>query len=281
MHCRPLMCISFSLTLVLAACNSHQGPPVQTDKDTLNGSQTSDDTTHLKYNHLISNIPVPFEILNKLSNSSMSYKAELLNPLWSANTYNRRESKSLNLGVYGADLTYIISLSEFREFAPHLKIVKKLADELHIPLAFDDDMLSHYNTNPPNKDTLQNAMFKSYNEIDRSLKANDRIGMAALVVAGGWIESLYLTTQTIGDNENSGKYAELYKLVFLQKKHLGNLIGLLNDFKTEPYQKIKIQLQQIEGTYGTATEARQMKQEDVKSIATGLASLRALIIRES
>ncbi len=278
-------CLLFSFVVLVAGCNSHQATEQQGEKDTLSQNISSPagqaDTTHLKYNHLISNIPVPFEILNKLSNLHLAYAPGLINPLRSLSNYNKRESKSLNLGVYGADLTYIISLGEFKEFAPHVKAIKHLADELDIPLAFDDEMMSRYNINPPNKDTLQNALFNSYHEIDRSLKANDRLGMAALVVCGGWVESLYLTTRTIGQNENSGKYADLYLLVQAQRKHLQNLIGLLSDFKTEPFQNIVISLKETEELYEATGEGKLLKNEDLKKISEELAKLRAMIVTEN
>jgi hypothetical protein len=275
--------VLFSFLTLLAACNSHQTQEQQGDKETVSQNVTAGpaDTTHLKYNHLISNIPVPFEILNKLAGLHLAYTPGLINPLNAMSTYNKRESKSLNLGVYGADLTYIISLGEFKEFAQHIKTIKHLADELDIPLAFDDEMMSRYNSNPPNADTLQNALFNSYHEIDRSLKANDRIGMAALVVCGGWVESLYLTTRTIGDNDNSGKYMELYQLVLAQKKHLQNLISLLGDFKTEPFLHVVAGLKKTETLYAAAVESNSLKKEELKKISEELAKLRAFIISEN
>jgi hypothetical protein len=283
MLCRLQKCLFFSLVILLAACDSHSGQPNQTDRDTLpsGGTKIPVDTIHLKYNQLINTIPVPFEILNKLSSTYLVYKPGLINPLASLNGYNQRESKSLNLGVYGADLTYMLSLGEFKGFAPHVKAIKRLADELNIPLAFDDEMMSRYSANPPNRDTLQNALYTSYHEIDRTLKANDRVGMAALVVCGGWVESLYLTTQTIGENENTGKFSELYKLVLLQKKHLGNLISLLNDFQTDPFKKIVFSLHKIDKLYEAHPENKSMNNTEVKNITAELAGLRTLIITEN
>jgi hypothetical protein len=275
--------IFFSLAVVLVSCGTNRQTPGQQEKDTLSPA-TSDkgaDSARMKYNHLISNVPIPFDILKKLSNSYVVFKPELLNPISSLSGYNQTDSKSLNLGVYGADLTYIISVGEFKEFAPHIHGIKRLADELGIPTAFDDDMMKRYNINETNKDTLQNVMYHSYHEIDKTLKSNDRIGMAALVVCGGWIESLYLTLNTIGNNENSGSYAELYTLVSDQKKHLSNLTNLLSDFKSEPFLSIVTDLKEIEKLYAKAKSENHLTLEEIQGIAVSITRLRTKITHGS
>jgi hypothetical protein len=277
---RNLKSPSLALILFLTACGGKQNPSVHADKDTVVQSKDNSggDTTHVKYNHLISNIPIPFDILNKLSNSYITYKAEFLNPVESAVRYNQISSRSLNLGIYGADLTYIISLGEFKEFAPHIRIIKKMADDLGIPNAFNDDMMARYNNNTENKDTLQKIIFHSYKEIDKTLKSNDRLGMAALVVGGGWIESLFLTTQTIGDHPNDGSYSTLYSLVKDQKVHLNNLIDLMDDFKLDPFDGIVTELKGVQKIYAEAGEGKSLSQVTVKSIAEHIAKLRNRII---
>jgi uncharacterized protein YfkK (UPF0435 family) len=283
MHSRFQRYWFLSLIVFLLSCGNSRTTAVVSEKDTLSVplNDGTADSTHLKYNHLIGNVPIPFDILRRLSSSYVVYKAELLNPVGSVAGYNQTDSKSLNLGVYGADLTYIISVGEFKEFASHIHTIKRLADELGIPTAFDDNMMSRYNLNETNKDTLQNVMFHSYTEIDKTLKSNDRLGMAALVVCGGWIESVYLTTQTIGNNDNSGSYSELYRLLFEQKKHLENLTSLLNDFKTEPFESIRSDLEKLEKLYLTVADGNHMSREEVKKIAEKIARLRLKITHGS
>jgi hypothetical protein len=270
--------------LFVLGCGNNKPSPVTNERDSMSlPSPTGkmQDSSHAKYNHLISNIPIPFDILRRLSTSYVLYKAELLHPVTALAAVNQTDSKSLCLGVYGADLTYIISLGEFKEFPGHIKIIKRLADDLGVPTAFDDNMMTRYNINETNKDTLQNVMYHSYTEIDKTLKSNDRLGMAALVVCGGWIESLYLTTQTIGINEDNGSYTELYTLVSDQKKHLENLISLLNDFKTAPFSDILIALQKIDHLYKTAADKNHLNWTEVQKISAEVKELRTKITQRS
>ncbi|HXC07187.1 MAG TPA: hypothetical protein VNZ86_20645 [Bacteroidia bacterium] len=272
----------FLFLLCLFSCNTKQGPVQQADRDSLQHNQTPAlDSTRIKYNHLIGNIPIPFEILQKLSSSAVAYKPDLLNPASNVHKYNQSNSKSMNLGVYGADLTYVISMGQFKEFASYIRTVKKLADELGIPTAFDDKTMSRFEQNKGNKDTLQNVMYGSYSEIDRSLKSDDRIGMAALVICGGWVESMYLTTRTIGTNENNGSYTELYNLMFEQKRHIRNLINLLNDFKTEPFGEIARDLEEINQLYTLALNDNHLSQDEVKGISEVVVRLRTRITNGS
>jgi hypothetical protein len=271
------------LLVFILSCTNNKQNGTHPDKDTLAPvvSDKISDSLHLKYSHLISNVPIPFDILQKLSNSYVIYKPELLNPITALAGNNQSDSKSLNLGVYGADLTYIISVGEFKEFASHIHAIKRLADELGVSTAFNESTMARYNLNETNRDTLQNVMYHSYHEIDRTLKANDRFGMAALVVCGGWIESLYLTTKTIGNNENSGSYTELYNLVFEQRKHLPNLISLMNDFKIPPFGKITASLEKVRKLYTSSTDDNHLSMEEVKAISEEVAKLRMEITHGS
>jgi hypothetical protein len=273
---------AFLLLLLLTACDNKQGTLQQTEKDSISHTSIQPvDTVKQRYNLLISNIPIPFEILQRLSNSYVAYKPAFMNPVNGMSRYNQSNSKSLNLGVYGADLTYVISMGEFKEFASYIRTIKKLADELGVPTAFDEKTMDRYDQNKNNKDTIENIMYHSYNEIDRSLKSEDRIGMAALVVSGGWIESLYLTTETIGTNDNNGSYTELYNLLQEQKKHLTNLINLLSDFKTEPFQSMVADLIKIRKLYTAAADANHLSQEEVRSISEEVLRLRTKITNGS
>jgi hypothetical protein len=273
----------FCTLLILNSCEGNRNPGAHLpEKDSLNiHSASSTDSTHQKYSHLISNVPIPFDILNKLNTTGVPFRAALLNSLSNASSYNVNDSKSLNLGVYGADAAYLISMNECTGLAGHVKILKKLADELGITKAFNEDMMGRYNQGNSNKDTLQNVIWSSYTEIDQSLKSNDRLGLASLVVCGGWVESLYLTIQSISSHENEGTYSPLYSLLFAQKEHLTKLIRLMRDFKGDPFQAIVLELKTIESDFGSVTEASKLTWGQASKIAQDITHLRSVIVKGS
>src|SRR5207244_2998334 len=125
-----------------------------------------------------------------------------------------------------------------------------LADDLGIPLAFDQSALSTYKKFGTNKDSLEKIVFNSYSEVDKTLKSNERIGLASLVVTGGWLEGLYATLKTLGSMPKNDKTKNIYKKIWEQKNHLDMIIALLGQFKEEiAYVNLVVDLQGVKTIY--------------------------------
>ena len=71
---------------------------------------------------------------------------------------------------------------------------------------------------------MTNALFDSYNQLNKSDNGN----LALLMVAGSWIEALYLTTHVSGNAYNNYK---LVKIIFDQKESLTKLMNVLEEYK--------------------------------------------------
>lgn len=267
------------IAILFASCSGSKEGGESSTADPVQVENDLSSTTEEKYDYVISNIPIPFEILDRLFKSGVSFKKELTNPVENASKYLQNNSKALNLGIYGADLTYTICFEKFNELNPYLKNSKKLADDLGIPLAFNNETLEKYESYRTNKDSLRNAVYESYNEVDRTLKSNERISLAALVVTGGWVEGLYIASSTATDTTLAPEAQnELYAIVRRQSFHLDNIINLLNEFKSDAYfQQLITELQEIQGLY-TSMKKSDIRKEDIVLLQARVAMLRAKII---
>ncbi|MCW3070667.1 MAG: hypothetical protein JWO44_557 [Bacteroidetes bacterium] len=221
----------------LLSCNSDNST-----KDTLPVADTltvvkdsGQQVLSAKVEMVISDIPFPFEILENLHDSHISFDQKVMNPVSNTARYNQYNSKALNLGIYGADLAYVVTYEQFQQIGAYVKNAKKLADELNIPFAFNQDMMDKYNKFKDNKDSLTQVVYNSYNEVDKSLKGDDRVGIAALVVTGSWLEGLYLSTRTFVNTDKTADNAGLYRTIGGQKQSLGIVIRLLDEYKQDAY----------------------------------------------
>lgn len=236
---RIVLFTGLSATILLASCGgdtSNEATPVADSTAAtapIADSGAVDELTRFKYDKVISNIPIPFDILREHATVPLMFKGEVLSNPASLSKYSTTTSKALNLGVYGADLAYSITYEKFTDMGNYLKCVKKLSDDLGIPLAFDQKMLATYKKYETNKDSLEKLVFDSYAEVDKTLRSNERIGLASLVVAGGWLEGLNSTLKTAGALAKDDKSAALYKKVWEQKNHLNEILGLLGQFKDD------------------------------------------------
>ncbi len=178
-------------------------------------------------------MPVPFDMLKKFSDAHLPFKGEILNNPANATSYNSNGIQSLNLGIYGADLAYLISQNKLSESAPYLKSIRRLSDAVVVPSAFDVNMLKRFDSNQNQKDSMQNLMRASYSIIDSSLQGNDRFPLASLVLTGGWLEGIYITTKHIGGEQQNEKNKVLFDLLSTQQPYIENLTSLLGYFPND------------------------------------------------
>lgn len=179
---------------------------------------------------IIASIPVPFTLLNQVAESGLPYHNEFLNAETNVSNYNTAEAKAVNIGVYGSDIAYMIAFERLAESGAYLKTIRQLADEVVIPTAFDESSMKRYEIHASNQDSMQNLIYSSYVRIDSTLQSNERFALAALVVTSGWIESLYLTTQQLGNQERSESNKLLYEMLGEQQTHTDNILSMLSMF---------------------------------------------------
>jgi len=238
-----------------------------------------DELTQFKYDKMISNIPIPFDILRIHSEIPLAYNAAAVNPTSNLTYYSSTTSKAMNLGVYGGDLAYSITYEKFDDMGNYLKCAKKLADDLGIPLAFDHGALSTYKKYGTNKDSLEAIVFNSYAEVDKTLRSNERIGLASLVVAGGWLEGLYATLTTLGNTPKNEKSHKLYKKIWEQKNHLVMIIGLLEQFKDDKSFTAIIQdMKGIKSVYDGFAAKSAINETEIGALSQKVGEVRGKVI---
>jgi len=271
-------------SLLLSSCSGneeHQAIPAEdtTATETAVQSGELDDLTQFKYDKLVSNIPIPFDILRLHADVPLVYNFYAVNPTSNLTYYTSSTSKAMNLGIYGGDLAYSITYEKFDDMGGYLKCAKQLADDLGIPLAFDQSALTTYKKYKTNKDSLEKIVFNSYSEVDKTLKSNERIGLASLVVSGGWLEGLYATLTTLGNTPNNEKSQTLYKKIWEQKNHLTMIISLLEQFKDDKsFTPIIQDFKSIKTVYDGLSEKSSINEAEIAGLAKIVGEVRSKVI---
>lgn len=280
-----LLLAGFTMILVSSCGNSSNESQPAPAEDTAavaavsNDSGEVDDLTQFKYDKLISNIPIPFDILRVHAEVPLKYNSSAVNPASNISYYSSSVSKAMNLGIYGGDLAYSITYEKFDDMGNYLKCAKKLADDLGIPLAFDQHALTTYKKYGTNKDSLEKIVFNSYAEVDKTLKSNERIGLASLVVTGGWLEGLYATLTTLGSTPKNERSLGLYKKIWEQKNHLNMISGLLEQFKDDKAITSIVQdFQRIQSVYDGIADKSEISETEVAALTKIVGEVRSKVI---
>lgn len=220
------------IILLVASCNRgqiKQSGPVTTDSVTqISKIDTIVDITNgipIFYNMYLS-----VEMSSLFKSINASYNEKLLNSPDRLDRYNISTDKALNLGVYAVDLSYAKYFDQINQAGKYLKSMHQLSNELGIP---DDKFmvsLKRIESNISNKDSLIRIANELYKQTQAHLKENERESAAAFIIAGGWVEALYIATNLVSKPEKDIEFIERIKE---QKHSLSNLIQLLNKYENE------------------------------------------------
>ncbi len=175
-------------------------------------------------------IPTSFEVIKLLNNAGASYILSISNPVENVDKYIPAKSKALNLGVYGADLSYASTYQMKQETMNYLKVSKKLIDELQITSAFNVEFAQRVEKNIDNKDSLINIISNSFYDTYEFLVNNGKDNTSVLVMTGSWVEGLYITTQMAVISKNS---EDILKIVANQKEPLTKLLDLMKPYTND------------------------------------------------
>jgi len=176
----------------------------------------------VKINNRLFSIPSPFQVAMVVKDNKVPFNKDLLNLVQNQSNYSTTFKQALNLGVYGADLSYLNIYEQLPDAAGYFAIIKVLSKELGILTTLDEETLKKIEESSNNKDSLMRTMSNIYREADVYLFNNNRNEVGLLILAGGWVESLYIMTQTLSKYNNQ----EIINRIGDQKYPLDNLIEL-------------------------------------------------------
>ena len=99
------------------------------------------------------------------------------------------------------------------------------------------------------------------------LKENDRAEIAAIILAGGWLEGLYVGCKVA---QNTASNKELIERIADQRLSLNTLISLMSEYNTDPniqavlpdMEKLKVVFDKIQ----TSSSKMEVVEKDGKSI---------------
>ncbi len=181
----------------------------------------------VKVNNRLFNVPSPLQLAGMFKKFNLPYRSELLNSVNKRSDYTTTFKQALNVGVYGADLGYINVYEQLPDAAAYFGAIRVLTQELGILNSFSESTMKRIEDNNGNKDSLLYIASLIYRDSDSYLMGSDRSEVGGLIIAGGWLEGLYLLTNI--SNVDEMKYKQL-QMIGQQKYPLNNLIELLRPY---------------------------------------------------
>lgn len=203
---------------------------------------------------ILESIPQPLEISMLLKESGKKYDVSFLNSPDYTSKYNSNYKRALNLGIYGADLGYTNIYEQNQDGVKYMGAIKELADGLNIGRFFDIETIGRLATNSKNLDSLLLITTQNFNQINHYLQTQNRSNLSVLLLTGGWLEALHITTQVASTSSSQ----ELRETIGTQKIILENIMLLLSFYKDkdpgmasllEDFEELKKAYEKVNITY--------------------------------
>jgi hypothetical protein len=170
-------------------------------------------------------VPSPGEMLTfiKMVGGKTNKNVSFLNSTANQKNYTDNKLKALNFGIYSCDLSYCSIFEIGSESLKYFKTVKVMGDQIGVSTAIKPEILKRLEQNIGKPDSLSVITDDVYFSSFEALEDSKQGSTLALVVAGGWLESLYIAINLAVYEENSPVIERLAD----QKYTLENLIEFL------------------------------------------------------
>jgi hypothetical protein len=211
---------------LLAACSPSEPAPAEVEVIAEEGLDITE------ADNMIRQLPSPIEMAILVKHSGGEYNASLLNPIQNIDRYATVGKKTVNMGTYSADVGYTSLYKQTQETVFYLNNIRKLSDAIGLSDAFDKSMFERIESNIEHRDSLLMILSKAYDTSNEYLKVNDRLNTSLLMLAGGWIETMYLAANL---GETGGRpNQDIAMRVAQQDLVLKKIIAGMRTIKTDP-----------------------------------------------
>jgi len=224
---KPMLLGVLATGVALTSCEEEPKEPTHPNT---NQNVADTNTVNNDYNPNVQYaVPTPNELFNVLKIMDMPFNPELMNDPENVDLYTESVSQALNFGVYSADLAMAASYKEGTKTLALFKTIRSLSESLDITNAFDETVFKRIeeNINSGQSDSLTVLSNETYYDAYSYLEENQRGAALSLMVIGGWIESLYIMS-------NSGEFvegSEFAKRLADQRLTMENLMNFLMQYQ--------------------------------------------------
>ena len=214
-------------------------------------------------------VPSPGEMLTfiKMVGGANNKKTSFLNPPANEKNYPDQKSKALNFGIYSCDLSYCSIFEMGSESLKYFKTVKVMGEQIGVSTAIKPEVLKRLEKNISSPDSLALITDDVYFSSFEALEDSKQGPTLALVVAGGWIESIFIAT-------NLAKYeadSPMAERLADQKYTLENLLEFLR--KHEADESVKAVKLDFEGLMTEFNKIGEKNANPLKNPEKGAAQL--------
>lgn len=227
----------FTLTIMFScrqAQNNTNAGLVEEEEEEQLGFGTEEQLEEVFYR-----FPAPEEMLNFFEDEEFSFTPHILQPTEKSKQFLDSRSQAFNLGVYMSDLAYLTIFKQSQESHEYMLAIYNMTEKLRISSAFDFSLIQRMENNIGSMDSLKAISYIAMNKLNTYLEKNHKESTFLLISIGGYIESMYLSFNLVGDFTEGNPFIQR---ISDQKYVLTNLINFGLRYSDDPQVSEAIEL---------------------------------------
>jgi hypothetical protein len=243
--------------IVVSSCGGGSNKE-ESSSDASSEFEAAKDQVAADVSKVLNDLPPPSEVPYLLMNAGAEFDPNIINSIDKMESYQTNETKAaLNLGVYATDIGYLASYEKSELALDYMGECQKLAAPVGVAEAIDYGMISRFEANMESKDSLATIINEVMQKSGERLSELEELNSAALLLAGSWIEGVYISTSIVNNypddlpEESRTLILEpLVKIVMDQKASLADLLQVMRDVpETEAISNMMSELEKVKAIY--------------------------------
>ena len=234
---QTLSALFFGILILLWSCGG-SGTSSETASNQGDEFESAQSEVAEQIDKVVHELPPPSEVPLLLQQVGADFNSAVTNDISKVGSYQTNEKAALNLGIFATDVGYYASYEQVQDALKYMEGCQNLADYLGIASSFDVNLLRRFEQNIGNRDSLAVLVNEAMEQAEAQLENNDRTTIAALALAGSYIEGLYISTQVVKNypddlppDVRNLVLEPLMRLIADQQRPLLDLIGVLNSIE--------------------------------------------------
>ena len=176
-------------------------------------------------------LPTSAEVIRMLSELEVGYIIGISNPAENAKNYISSQEMALNMGIYGADLSYATLYNMEQEVLNYLDAIRSLTNELDMSKLYNERLYDEIKASFDDRDRLVSILTTAFNGTYNYLSENGQQAQALMVVAGAWVEGMYITTHI---SENVYHVEGIVRVLMEQKRSFELFLEIAKPHAEDP-----------------------------------------------
>lgn len=206
---------------LLWACNNQSEEELVSDTDSL---ENEFDSVNAKI-EVIYQVPSPDDFFSLVDPEKYPFKSGLVidekkEPL-------NQQGTELRLGIFVADMAYLTTFNQMNSSLKYFNRIKELSDDLGLTSVIPAQTLQKIEQNVNESDSLRSISENSFYNIVQALEESGNGKTLAVIMAGGWIETIYIATNLV---KKFSADDQLVQRIMSQKMIFENILNNLLRF---------------------------------------------------